>query len=447
MSATIVSALVCSSTDVVVTTPARSNGRAAQVAAAMGAPLVLATEKSPYDAEAIGAARVWTNQPSVVVSGRHAVLPLPDLDGEPPKLVTSLTDGALPEATRPEVIAGVIGESSASKTLVMVSPDRPQLAGVAAAAADAVGGETVWAPPGDMRNRRILGPLAGASTGRLLVGDFSDDAPWQTDVLARGLTLPGGGQVLFPGKMIVTLYGHPHTGALGVLGEQSPADAVARAADVAAPYATEGMQLIPGFDIITTLASSSAGRDGDYSTELSVEDLRPWVEAASEAGMYVVLDLQPGRTDFLTQAKRYAELLALPNVGLALDPEWRLASDEVHLRQIGSVTGEEVNTVVDWLAGLVRRERLPQKLLLVHQFSFGMISSREVIRTPSELAVVVQMDGQGPLSTKYSTWNALVAGDHTWRWGWKNFYDEDSPMATPSQVLDLDPLPVFISFQ
>ena len=40
--------------------------------------------------------------------------------------------------------------------------------------------------------------------------------------------------------------------------------------------------------------------------------------------MYVVLDLQPGRTDFLTQAKRYEPLLALPHVGLALDPEWRL---------------------------------------------------------------------------------------------------------------------------
>ena len=41
--------------------------------------------------------------------------------------------------------------------------------------------------------------------------------------------------------------------------------------------------------------------------------------------MYVVLDLQPGYTDFLAQAQRYEEFLAQPHVGLALDPEWRLA--------------------------------------------------------------------------------------------------------------------------
>ena len=33
------------------------------------------------------------------------------------------------------------------------------------------------------------------------------------------------------------------------------------------------------------------------------------MDAAVAAGDYVVLDLQPGRTDFLTQAQQYAELL------------------------------------------------------------------------------------------------------------------------------------------
>ena len=102
----------------------------------------------------------------------------------------------------------------------------------------------------------------------------------------------------------------------------------------------------------------------------------------------MVLDLQPGRTDFLTQAKRYEEVLKLPYVGLALDPEWRLKPDQVHLRQIGSVSAAEVNTVSQWLAGLVRRESLPQKLFLVHQFDFSMITERETLETPSELAVV-----------------------------------------------------------
>ena len=32
-------------------------------------------------------------------------------------------------------------------------------------------------------------------------------------------------------------------------------------------------------------------------------------------------------------------------------------------------------------------------------------------------------------------------------WGWKNFYDEDRPMATPEQVLELSPKIVYVSFQ
>ena len=206
---------------------------------------------------------------------------------------------------------------------------------------------------------------------------------------------------------------------------------------------------IPTFEIITTLATGAAGEDGNYSGEFSIEALMPWVDFAGQNGVYVVLDLQPGRTDFLTQAKQYEELLKLPHVGLALDPEWRLEANEVHLVQIGSVDALEVNAVIEWLAALVREERLPQKLLMVHQFRFSMFPNRELLTTPPELAVVIHMDGQGSLGSKYNTWEALVAGteDRGWFWGWKNFFDEDFPLATPQQVLDLTPVPFFVSYQ
>ena len=139
----------------------------------------------------------------------------------------------------------------------------------------------------------------------------------------------------------------------------------------------------------------------------------------------------------------------MPHVGLAMDPEWRLKPNQVHLRQIGTVDAEEINRVVAWLAGIVREDGLPQKLLIVHQFRSSMITNRELIETPPELAVVIQMDGQGSLAAKYNTWNVLTRGteDRGFRWGWKNFYDEDSPTATPAQVLELTPVPVFVSYQ
>jgi hypothetical protein len=58
------------------------------------------------------------------------------------------------------------------------------------------------------------------------------------------------------------------------------------------------------------------------------------------------------------------------------------------------------------------------------------------------------MDGQGPLGSKYATWRTITrGGDPSWWWGWKNFLDEDSPVASPNQVMELDPTPVFVSHQ
>src|SRR5699024_7342252 len=37
---------------------------------------------------------------------------------------------------------------------------------------------------------------------------------------STGAQLPGGGQVMFPGRTLVALYGHPGTAVLGVLGAQ-----------------------------------------------------------------------------------------------------------------------------------------------------------------------------------------------------------------------------------
>lgn len=280
---------------------------------------------------------------------------------------------------------------------------------------------------------------------------------WQLDLAQSGLELPGGGTELFPDRRLVAFYGSPVTFRLGTLGERSAEANIERLVELAAEYqqpTVEGepaIPVIPAFELIVTVATAKAGDDGDYSNEQPVDEVRPWVNAAAAAGVYVVLDLQPGRTDFLTQAKRYEELLRLPNVGLALDPEWRIGPDEVHLRRIGSVEAAEVNQVVDYLVELVHEEALPQKALVLHQFLPTMLPDRELIRTPPELAVIVHADGQGPLGTKYDTYDQLlgepIGPDQTLWWGWKNFYDEDSPMATPAQVNQLDPLPVMVSYQ
>jgi hypothetical protein len=262
--------------------------------------------------------------------------------------------------------------------------------------------------------------------------------------------LPGGGRTLFPGRMIVALYGHPGSGALGVLGEQDIDASIARAEQQAAAYQPlVDVPVVPAFEIIATVASEFPGPDGNYSTETDPEELRPWVEAAGAAGLYVLLDLQPGRTDFLTQALRYRSLLELPYVGLALDPEWRLAPDAQHLTAIGSVGIDEVNRVVTWLGRLTRDTGLPQKLLVLHQFKLAMIEGRERLDTSRpQLSIMIHADGQGSQGDKQATWRVLHEGAPPVRWGWKNFFDEDHPMLTPEQTIaEVSPRPDLISYQ
>lgn len=338
---------------------------------------------------------------------------------------------------------------------VVVLTDGADWSSTAVASATAAGARVLELPDGDPRTQPdVIAQLAEhPPTHVLALGDaFGDVETVDTRVAtaATGVQLPGGGQVVFPHRRVVALYGHPGTSALGVMGEQPLDEAVDRAHRTAAEYAElSDVPVVPAFEIITTVASSEPGRDGDWSSESTVEELRPWVDAAREAGMLVVLDLQPGTTDFLTQAKRYEELLVEPHVGLALDPEWRLQPGQRHLRQIGSVSVEEVNSVITWLADLTREHALPQKVLVLHQFRLSMIRDRELLDTSrDELAITIHADGNGTPEQKFATWDALRTGapDNV-HWAWKNFYDEDRPTFTPAQTMDVEPAPVFVSYQ
>jgi hypothetical protein len=269
-------------------------------------------------------------------------------------------------------------------------------------------------------------------------------------VAKTGAQLPGGGQVLFPMRRIVALYGSPGTPALGVLGHQDLAASIARAKAAAAQYkALARVPVIPAFEIIATVAQASAGRSGTYSFESSVGALRPWVVAATKAGLYVTLDLQPGRASLLAQAKKYRSLLKLPDVGLALDPEWKLQPGERPLQQIGSVSIAEVNSVSAWLARLTAQYRLPQKLLELHEFRLSMIQNIGQLDVRHDnLAIVINMDGQGAPLTKQQTWQSVVANAPKGVFfGWKDFFTKDTPMLGPRRTIDRTPRPVLISYQ
>lgn len=325
----------------------------------------------------------------------------------------------------------------------------------ATATAHAAGATVVPVHGSDPRaDPAAIDALADAPASHVLAvgADFGPAAKLTSRlaVARTGVQLPGGGQTIFPGRRFVALYGHPGTASLGVLGAQDLDASIARAKDLAAQYdPLSEVPVVPTFEIIATVAQGAPGKDGNYSGESSVDSLRPWVEKASAAGFYVVLDLQPGSADLLDQAKLYTPLLELPDVGLAIDPEWALGPGQRPLQQIGSVDASRINAVGAWLDGLTAAKHLPEKLFVLHQFRLSMIGNEPKLKTDFDnLAVLIHMDGQGTQPNKAATWHSVVtSAPKGVPFGWKNFTKEDHPMLSPEQTMARTPKPMMISYQ
>jgi hypothetical protein len=303
-----------------------------------------------------------------------------------------------------------------------------------------------------------LAPLERASTAPVAATEPTQP-PWTITVPSaepepepepepdpESVALPHGGDRVFDGRMLVAYYGTSGTGALGVLGETSPDRAFARLVRAAAPFQRSGKPAQPVFELIVTIADRHAGPGRDFSHDIDHARVLPYIEAARRHGALLVLDLQPGRDDFLTVAKRWEWALRYPWVGLAIDPEWRMGRHQVPGRVIGSVSSAEINRTSAWLDRLAARRGLPQKLFVVHQFRTAMIRGVSGVARRPNLAMVQHVDGFGTPRQKLDTY-AAVARPQRFRMGFKLFYDEDVRRLSARKVKQIRPRVDFVSFQ
>ena len=289
-----------------------------------------------------------------------------------------------------------------------------------------------------------LDPSAATDAGTLLT---RATAPRPAASPPPAVELPRGGRQVFPDHVVVMHYGTAGTGVLGVLGEGTPEQAVARLARAAAPYGrASGRTVLPALELITTVARRAPGPDGSFSTGLSHAQVQRYLDAARRARMLLVLDFQPGRADLLDQVRRYERFLLEPEVGIALDPEWKLTGSQRPGRQIGRVGAAEVNRVSAYLATLRRVHRLPEKLFVLHQFRTSMLPDRSRVAVRNGLATVLHVDGFGPQGAKRLTYRTLQEPAR-FHMGFKLFYDEDTDLMTPAETMALRPRPELVSYQ
>lgn len=257
------------------------------------------------------------------------------------------------------------------------------------------------------------------------------------------------GQTFFPDRRVVALYGTERSERLGVLGEQPPSEAAARLDEIADPWRAGDVPVLPAFELIATLATGTPEDRGVYNIRSSPEFVQEYLDVARRHGYYLILDIQPGQSDFLTEATYYEEFLRQPDVGIALDPEWRT---QPPARPKGGIVGQvdaaEVNQVIDYLAQLVAEEDLPEKLVVVHQFQDRMITNRELLVERPGIALTIHMDGFGDRPNKLDSYG-VVRADPPLDMGLKLFYDEDTDLLGATEVLGglFEPLPLLITYQ
>ncbi|MSQ29673.1 MAG: hypothetical protein EXR68_04200 [Dehalococcoidia bacterium] len=268
--------------------------------------------------------------------------------------------------------------------------------------------------------------------------------------VAWGLPPLSNGASIFATGQVVSYYGFPGVPTMGILGEYEPAEAMRRVVGQAAAYdALNGARgVTPALQLITAVAQADPNYDGTYLGRLPLGTVQAYAEVAAAQGGLLILDFQIGWSNPLVEVRGYEEALLLPNVHVALDPEFATRrKGEPPGAAIGSVTADEVNAVQQYLSELAQTHGLPPKTLIVHQFRWDMILDPQRIAASSGVDLVIDMDGWGYPDAKLGGYDAYAQASYAPRAGIKLFYRWDSPLLTPAQIQALPRPPDLIIYQ
>ncbi|MBA3671443.1 MAG: hypothetical protein H0W68_05405 [Gemmatimonadaceae bacterium] len=263
--------------------------------------------------------------------------------------------------------------------------------------------------------------------------------------------LPGA---LFPGNRVVAFYGNPLSKKMGVLGEY-PKDQMLQMLDHEVARwqkADPSKPVIPALHVIVTVAQGAPGKPGLYRLQMRdsmVNEIYSWAKA--KKGVFFI-DVQVGKSTLQAELPRLRPFLENPDVHLAVDPEFSMApSGAVPGTKIGTLDAKDINWAVNFLDEIARAKNIPPKVLIVHRFTRKMVTNAKDIRFTPHVQVVMDMDGWGPPWLKFDSYHDYVKAEPVQFTGFKLFFHNDTKkgdaMLTPSEVLRLNPRPLYIQYQ
>lgn len=262
--------------------------------------------------------------------------------------------------------------------------------------------------------------------------------------------LPRGGTEIFPDFRLFGYSGAPGSEGLGRLGIGDLDERVEEMEERGEEYAGD-RELLPVLELIASIVHPTPGQDGTYRTHISEEVVQDHLDAARRHDGILLLNIQPGRADFLDEIKHWETWLEEPDVGVALDPEWAVSEGQVPGRVYGRTTGAELDEVAAYLAGLVAEHELPEKVMVYHQVHRSVVREEHELGAHDGVVIIKSVDGIGHAQDKIWTYDRVneTKPDHVVA-GFKLFYEEDlehGPLMTGEEVLGLDPQPEYILFE
>lgn len=251
------------------------------------------------------------------------------------------------------------------------------------------------------------------------------------------------------GARWVTYYGNPLSKRMGILGEIPHEEMMDRLERQAEEWrrADPAVKTVPALELVAIVASDKPGQGGVYRTRMPdavIEKVLGW---ARSRGWPVILDVQVGHSTVRQEVEYLRKYLEMPDVHLALDPEFDMPRGRVPGKRIGTSDAEDVNIAIIMLADMVEKKKLPPKLLLVHRFTEEMLMRYERVRLDPRVQVSIIMDGFGSPALKRKIYRVIVKREPVQFGGFKLFYKNDKPLMKPSEVLEMEPEPAVIIYQ
>jgi len=280
-----------------------------------------------------------------------------------------------------------------------------------------------------------------------------DPQPIKTHLWPVKTVYPNAGALL-PFNRIIAYYGNLYSTKMGVLGEYPEAEMLRRL-DVEVKkweIADPTTPVIPALHYITVVAQGSPGASGMYRARMPDSEIDKVLAIAAKINAIVFLDVQVGFSNVQTEVPLLEKYLKMPNVHLALDPEFSMTGKYPPGKVVGTLDASDINFASNYLATLVRENNLTPKILIIHRYTQKMVTNYKLIKTMPEVQIVMNMDGWGGQAKKIGTYNNFIYPEPVQFTGFKLFYKNDvlSPgttMMTPATLLKLNPQPVYIQYQ